>query len=655
MLPLQLLRIKITNKGKNISPVFCKPIDDSFHELNLAADLIKQFEESLRRRETRRLLGERIALLESSFDDYKLVRGLYTLLERRCIFSSGNHAESRANISGNYSGYNLDSFNIRKNLFEESSAQGYALNDHERKEIINSVASKNRISHETIVREMWADLEENMVLEGFKPIEPEKLISWYNLSLMQTLLFNSTKLEFSVREGFNWKRTLRAVKKLGLMYNLYYRQKERPQEDQKKATNREPNEDINPADSGIVNSAYAYSNYDNDVLCSIDGPLSIFKLTDRYGTAIAKLLPSIIVSKEWSIKALIVRKTATLGKKIYEFMTSGAESPDLPSESDIFAFNSNIKNRILEKTSSSFSYLDASFDSSVEQKFASKFEQLSNGWKLIREPDPLIMSNGKGFIPDFAFEKYGIRIYLEIVGFWTNDYLVRKIQKITDIMSSASSFSSTPDSSSLPPHPSFEAKDFFIAINMDTYVSSGGIHSEKVLASLRLSDYIEKNRLIIYKNDNVPIKSILDHLRTIDLKMVEKLARVNKIRLAEELNRVIVNMSNLSEIISLEKIAEKYDIPVESILQIIKDSAITKNSDYKDRYMVEDKYLIPLTKIKEIKPLLANDVRYIDACRILAHHHVPEACYTFILHKIGYDILWHSMDINGASIKLHDS
>lgn len=655
MLPLQLLRIKITNKGKNISPVFCKPIDDSFHELNLAADLIKQFEESLRRRETRRLLGERIALLESSFDDYKLVRGLYTLLERRCIFSSWNHAESRASISGNYSGYNLDSFNIRKNLFEESSAQGYALNDHERKEIINSVASKNRISHETIVREMWADLEENMVLEGFKPIEPEKLISWYNLSLMQTLLFNSTKLEFSVREGFNWKRTLRAVKKLGLMYNLYYRQKERPQEDQKKATNREPNEDINPADSGIVNSAYAYSNYDNDVLCSIDGPLSIFKLTDRYGTAIAKLLPSIIVSKEWSIKALIVRKTATLGKKIYEFMTSGAESPDLPSESDIFAFNSNIKNRILEKTSSSFSYLDASFDSSVEQKFASKFEQLSNGWKLIREPDPLIMSNGKGFIPDFAFEKYGIRIYLEIVGFWTNDYLVRKIQKITDIMSSASSFSSTPDSSSLPPHPSFEAKDFFIAINMDTYVSSGGIHSEKVLASLRLSDYIEKNRLIIYKNDNVPIKSILDHLRTIDLKMVEKLARVNKIRLAEELNRVIVNMSNLSEIISLEKIAEKYDIPVESILQIIKDSAITKNSDYKDRYMVEDKYLIPLTKIKEIKPLLANDIRYIDACRILAHHHVPEACYTFILHKIGYDILWHSMDINGASIKLHDS
>lgn len=659
MLPLQLLRIKITNKGKNISPVFCRPVDDSFHELKLAADLIKQFEESFRKRETKRLLGERIALLESSFDDYKLVRGLHTLLERRCIFSSWNHAESPANITGNYSVNNLDPFNIRKNLFEESLAQGYALNDRERKEIINSVASKIRISHETIIREMWADLEENMVLEGFKTIEPEKLISWYNLSLMQTLLFNSTKLEFCVRGGFNWKRTLRAVKKLGLMYNLHYRQKERPQEDQKKASNQKPNEDINPADSGSGNSAHASSKYDNNVLCSIDGPLSIFKLTDRYGTSIAKLLPSIIVSEEWSIEALIVRKTATLGKKIYEFMTSSAESPDLPSESDLFANNSNIKNRILEKTSSSFSSLDDSFDSSVEQKFASKFEQFSNGWKLIREPDPLIMSNGKGFIPDFAFERYGIRVYLEIVGFWTNDYLVRKIQKIADIMSLASSSSSTSDSSALAPHPSFEAKDFFIAINMDTYVSGSGLQSEKVLASLRLSDYIEKNHLIIYKNDNVPIKSILDHLRTIDLKMIEKLARDNHIRLVEELNRIIVNdsdtMSNLSDIISLEKIAEKYNIPVESILQIIKDSADTKNSDYKDRYMIEDKYLIPLTKIKEIKLLLGNDISYIDACRILADHHVPEACYTFILHKIGYDIIWHSMDINGATIKLHDS
>jgi hypothetical protein len=265
------------------------------------------------------------------------------------------------------------------------------------------------------------------------------------------------------------------------------------------------------------------------------------------------------------------------------------------------------------------------------------------------------MSSGKGFIPDFAFEKYGIRVYLEIVGFWTNDYLVRKIQKIADIMSS----SSTCDPSALQLQSRVDTKDFFIAVNMDSYVSGSGLNTDKVLASLRLSDYIEKEQLIKYKSDNVPIKPILDRLRTIDHEMIERLARINHIKLVEELNRITldnsVNSSHISGIISLEKLAEKYDIPVESILQIVKDSGDLNNSNYKDSYIVEDKYLIPLTKINEIKPLLGNDIRYIDACRILAENQVPETCYSFILRKIGYDIIWHSMDINGATIKLQGS
>jgi uncharacterized protein len=653
MLPLQLLRIKVSNKGKNISPAFCRLGGDSSYELKIATDMIKQFEDSFKKRETKGLLGERISLLEASYDDYKLVRGLYALLERRCIFRSRESQKYMANIVGNTSVINLDPFHLRKYLFEESSGRGYALTDYDRKEIINSVASKTRIPNDMIMGDMWADLEENMVLEGFRTLEPEKLILWYNLSLMQTLLFNSTKLEFYVQGGYNWKRVLRAVKRLGLMYNLHYRQNERPQEDQKKTLNQKPDRNINGATSR--NSVHVTYNYDYNIVCSIDGPLSIFKLTDRYGTSIAKLLPSIIVSRNWSLKALIVRKTDTMGKKIYEFIISSEESPGLPSESDLFACNNgNNKNTILEILPSVPSP-EVSFDSSVEQKFALKFEQFSSGWKLIREPDPLIVSSGKGFIPDFAFEKYGIRVYLEIVGFWTNDYLIRKIQKIADIMSS----SSTCDPSTLQLQSRVDTKDFFIAVNMDSYVSGSGLNTDKVLASLRLLDYIEKEQLIKYKSDNVPIKPILDRLRAIDHEMIERLARVNHIKLVEELNRITldnsVNSPHISGIISLEKLAEKYDIPVESILHIIKDSRNLNNSNYKDSYIVEDKYLIPLTKINEIKPLLGNDIRYIDACKILAENQVPESCYSFILRKIGYDIIWHSMDINGATIKLQDS
>jgi hypothetical protein len=269
------------------------------------------------------------------------------------------------------------------------------------------------------------------------------------------------------------------------------------------------------------------------------------------------------------------------------------------------------------------------------------------------------VSNGKGFIPDFVFEKYGIKVYLEIVGFWTNNYLVRKIQKIADIISLSSSVSSANDSSGSKPNPKVDIKNFFIAVNMDSYVSGSGLNSEKVLTTLKLSDYIEKGQLIKYKNDNVPLKPIVDHLKLIDLKMIGKLARINRTQLVGELNHLTINdsrdRSNSSGVISLAKIAEKYEVPVESILQIVKDSEDINVNSYKDRYLVEDNYLIPLAKITEIRPHLGNDIRYIDACRILADHHIPEICYNFILHKIGYDVIWNSMDINGATIRLQNT
>ncbi|HET9356702.1 MAG TPA: DUF790 family protein [Nitrososphaeraceae archaeon] len=657
MLPLPLLRVNIMNKGKNITPLFCLPAKDSFYELKLAESMIKEFEESYRKKEKKRKLGERISLLESGYDDYRLVRGLYVLLERRCTFGSGEGPTSQPNIGDNEEISDIDSFHIRKYLFEESSKQGYALTEHKRKEIIGFVASKISMSYDMVVREMWSDLDENFVLEDFASIEPQKLIAWYNLSLMQTLLFNSTKLEFSVQGGSNWKRALRAVKKLGLMYSLQYQQSKNSQEDQEMLSNQKVRQDMHPAFSSDFTSP-SRDAYEDNILCSIDGPLSIFKLTDRYGTSIAKLLPSITEAAEWSLRAYIVRKTASAGKKIYEFIISNKESPDLPKPTDLFIDNySNIKNTIFEKPLSSFSSTQPTFDSSVEQKFAVKFEQICNDWRLIREPDPLVVSDGRGFIPDFAFEKYGIRVYLEIVGFWTNEYLLRKIQKIADVISlSSSKISPSP----VQTDQRFGTRDFFVAVNMDSYVSDTSKHNEKVLASLRLSNYIKPDHLIKYKNDNIPVKPILDHLRTIDIELVKRLARVNSANLVDELNRIASknnphSTSDYGGIISLEKIAERYGVPVESVSQVIRESEDLKNGSLNDNYFIEDRYLIPVTLLEGIKQVLRDHTSYIEACKVLKEQNVPEVCYESVLQKSGYDIIWHSMDINRAAIKLRAS
>lgn len=631
MLPLQLLRTRITDKGTNIVPRFCTA-DDSV--LQLAAKIIKEFEESWKNKEKKLFLTERIALLESEYNDYKLARGFYTLLERRCIFTKINEikTESKAiasNIDVNNNNLH-DPVNIRKELFEESSKRGFALTEFGRREIIDTVASRINVHSNDIIDVMWSDLEENLVLEWFDAISPEQLLAWYNLSLMQTLLFNCTKLEFSVTGGSNWKRILRDIKRLGLMYNLQYIALE-----EEKQSIHVDETDYDNRDIKFINASNTDTKNNPIIICSLDGPLSIFKLTDRYGTSIAKILPSIISSDTWSLKAWIVRKTMSLGKKIYEFKISNKDTPPLSREPYYNKENDKERKRILytAKESSQLIY----FDSGVEEKFSTRFEQSATGWKLIREPDPLILSNGKALIPDFAFEKYGTRIYLEIVGFWTKEYLEKKIQKIADLTKTIPAGNN--------------AVDFFIAINDAGYASSNSNIKEK-LAWEKITSSISKERLIFYKNDKVPIKPFLEYLKSIDAKMIERLANNNSVKLLNEIeDRAFTNAA----IISIDEIADKCNLPIESALRIIttshKDDDNSSISNPNNKYVVAGTYLISKSKLSEFESLFEGITKFTDACSILDQNNIPESCHMDLISKIGYDVLWQSMDSSTAIIK----
>nr|MDQ5860123.1 DUF790 family protein [Thermoproteota archaeon] len=475
MLTLQLLRVR-TRSGA-IYPLFCTKEDD----IELAKKMIQEFEQTWKNKEKKAVLEDRISAIEESDagSDYKLVRGFYALLERRCRFKS---RESNSDNDGETSSTIpiIDPPRIRKAVFEESSKRGFALTELERVEIADSVASKLHLpSHDVVLKALWSDLDDNLILDYFDAIAPEALVGWYNLSLMQTLLFNCTKLDFYISGGSNWKRVLRSVKRLGLMYHL-----QQPQQQQ-----------------------------ENRIICSLEGPLSLFKLTDRYGTLLAKLLPSIIFpldkkrevssgGDEWHLDAWIVRKTMD-GRKIYEFKISKNEIPELMTDPFSSIPSSSVTEKELTGPSSSSLYNDYNnFDSAVEEKFAKRFEQAETGWRLTREPDPLVLSNGGAFIPDFMFEKYNKKIYLEIVGFWTKEYLERKLQKLADIFVSADSRKKGNNNNN-----NNDKTDLllFIAVNEDFACSKSSF-----------SSIVPKGQLIFYKNDTVPVKPILYYLKSID-------------------------------------------------------------------------------------------------------------------------------------------
>ncbi|HXX87932.1 MAG TPA: DUF790 family protein, partial [Candidatus Acidoferrum sp.] len=330
-----------------ISPRYAKLSGDN---LEVAASLIEVYRSSTGKKKS--AVKEFVDEIEQKGYDYRFVRGLSFLLDRRSRFKCGDK---------------IDSIDMRRRIFQAAGKLGLPTTPGQRKRIIEAVASELKVTGETVEEFLYADLDTELILDAFDPLPPVELLQEYNLSLTQTLLFESTEVTFT--SSSNWQKILYSVKRLGLIYDAYQ---------------------------------------DRGFWVKVDGPASLFKLTRRYGTAIAKLLPAIVTSPEWTVEAKILWKYTN----------------------DIcdFRIESWKHGALIRKPLSSA----MTFDSAVEEDFASRFQAYASGWILKREPEP-VLAGKQVIIPDFSLVKEGIKVYLEIVGFWTVEYLLRKMEKLKKI------------------------------------------------------------------------------------------------------------------------------------------------------------------------------------------------------------------------------
>lgn len=611
MLPIELLRVRISSKLNQIRPIFYDSQEKN--QLLLVVKLVKMFEQMGTEGVSKAKLDENILEMEAKYTDYKLVRGICHLLEQRCVYALPGRTFPHG---GNNNAMNA--INLRRKIFEESSRNGYPATEDERKQILQKFATESDLTTDGLETAMWADLDKNKYLKNFESLSPLQLISWYNISILQSLLLNCIKLEFSVYGGFSWKKILRKIKQLGLMYFLF-QENNLESESNKQTRNQE--------------MAFN-SKKDKRVVCRVEGPLSIVRLTDKYGTAMAKLIPFIIFTGTWSIEAIILRKSISGVRKTYRFQISNKDK-DLP----LFDA-SKVQPQSESNMDSGLIYKNATdnFDSVVEKKFMDKFLKFSIGWNLIREPDPLILSNGKAFIPDFVFEKYGIKVYLEIVGFWTSEYLKRKLEKIKDLLNTKSGTS--------------VGADLLIVANIDNYISENG---DKIMIDSIFSKYIGRNNLIFYKKDQIPFGPIIKYLKNIDTRIIDDISINFNNSIVKELESIIEDKQN--EIIFLKQVSDKQNIPVESVLKTIRnlqsnnDASTTAIKNRLKRFLLLDNYLISNDKIDELLPVLTKLKKLSDAVRFLGQNNIPEECITSLIPKIGFEIVWNGIDFNDALIK----
>ncbi len=512
MLPSNLLTVW-KRKG-TIQPKYAKP---STENLQVANQLIEAYKHNIGKK--KRTLKKVADDLEDEGYSYHLVRGLSLLLDRKSVFKCTSQT---------------DPTELRRRIFQTTGKNGPATTPEQRKSIIASVASQLKISTEQLQESMYADLDSELALQDFYPVSPQKLLEEYNLSLTQTLLFDATELKFTV--SANWQKIFFKTKKLGLIYDAYK---------------------------------------DNGFWVKIDGPASLFKLTRRYGTAIAKLLPAIIASPKWTIEAKILWKFTN---EIYTFkLESWKHAP-------LFGTQQTTE----------------SFDSYVEEDFSKRFQALNFDWQLKREPEPVIAGQHV-LIPDFSFEREGTKLYMEVVGFWTTEYLLRKIAKLKKTKA-----------------------PILVAV-------------DETLACERLTKLENQQRLnIIYYRNKIPLPPILRHLQD-----AYKEIHNRQIELLKNLN-----VTFTEPVIKFEEFAARTGVSIEAVR-----AALIENPP--SNYTVLPDSLIRNDKLQQIRKKL--DQQLVSTGKLLLTEaakiaQTEQVDLTPALKTLGYKIIWHGINIENAEI-----
>ena len=355
MLTSELLRYQI--QDGQIFVVYVNPKSEKY--LKIAQDIIDIYVAYLGK--TR---GELTAALEEyeAYDtDYRVKRGLAKMLEDKAKFEIKCKMEPEL---------------LREHIFEYSGTNHPIVTEASlthtitQKEAIESLSKQLDISSQQVIEGMYADLKENHVMTEFVSVDPpsaEWLLDRYNVALAQAMLYRASELRIRIYRNIptKYKLVFKFIKFFRLMHVV----------------------------SGNNQDGYHII---------LDGPASMFRLSQKYGIQMALFLPALIHCNRWWMEADIVMNN----QNSYTFKLT-----------DEFGLKSHYKD-------------PGEFDSELERAFAKKFEATKTEWILERETD-IIDLKDTVMIPDFAFvHPDGRRAIMEIVGFWTPDYLRKKLDKL---------------------------------------------------------------------------------------------------------------------------------------------------------------------------------------------------------------------------------
>lgn len=316
-----------------------------------AADLIALFQQHVGKR--RQEVEEALEAYAGAGTDYRVLRGWAKLLMDRCEFAVAAK---------------IDPERLREVVFRHARAHHPVSHQASARAAVLAAAGEElQTTPEAIEAGLYADLPGSQELIAFEELSAVELLERYNLAQAQALLYRCQAMHLTVspQDAAGYRRLFQAIKTYRLIHTI----------------------------TGDAEHGYQVT---------LDGPVSMFHRSQKYGIQMAVFLPALLLCTGWQMRAEIAVKDGlaqfSLNSEQRQFRSHHLASvpegrPDL-------------------------------------EKVLADWSRLTTEWRLSRSQEVLDLG-GTAWAPDLVAQAPGSQpVYLELLGFWTPEQVAKRTAEI---------------------------------------------------------------------------------------------------------------------------------------------------------------------------------------------------------------------------------
>lgn len=364
MLTSDLLRVRTYRS--EIRPRYLKENDEE--ALALAGQLVDVFERHVRR--ARHELNAELRDLLGTGTDFLLHRALAKLLLDRSTFDDVAGVEpeavrqatftaAAAAYQAPHSDADPHTFRLDREAVLETAAKALKTDTHG--------TDSHAIDNQQIEEWLYADLKDEEILVEHRQCSPEWLVRRYNVALAQGVLLRASELRLTIagQEVRAYRELFRKIKFFQLMHRIK-----------------------------AVEDGYEIV---------LDGPVSLFQASGKYGLQMASFLPTLLHFDGWELEADLRWGKRRLKRK----------------------FRLSAKSRLTSHTT-----LRGQYQPEELKWLPQQLAELDKGWTATMEGE-LVNLGGQGvLVPDYVFhhEATDTRVFMEVFGFWNKGAVKSRVR-----------------------------------------------------------------------------------------------------------------------------------------------------------------------------------------------------------------------------------